>query len=113
MPGEALVDLELLPEGVDEAESLGVEVAVGEAVILLGEVVEVRVQDLHGLLAHVLGVLLGLIHHPVGAAVHDILGVGDGGLLLQHVVDEGLGQLLLLTAGGDARGVSGGLSQWR
>ena len=69
------------------------------------EGVEARVEDGHRVFAHVVGVGFVLVDEAVRAAVADVLGVGDGGLVFEHVVDEGLGEFLVLAAGRDAEGV--------
>ena len=67
------VDLQALPQLVHIGQDVLGEVLVGIGVVALLEVVHGRVEDLHGLLAHLFDVVLVLVDQGVGAGVPDVL----------------------------------------
>ena len=99
------VDLQRLPQRVYIIQGLLLEIAVGVLVVQLTELVNLGVENFHGLLAHLFNIALVGVDGGVGGGVVDKRGVRDGGLGREHVVDEALGELLVLAAGGNAHRV--------
>ena len=95
-------NLQRLPQRIDIAERIGVEVLIGKLVIALAEIVDAGIEDGDGLLAQLHLIFVVLVNQGVRRGVVDVLGVRDRGLLGEHVVDEDLRELLVLAAGRDA-----------
>ena len=95
------VDLQRLPKGIYINQCRLVQNAEGVLVVQCAEIIKAGIEDLHGFFAHFLDVTRVRVNRAVGAGIVDKLGIGDGGLRGEHVVDEALGELLVLAAGGD------------